>query len=198
MAMLQVKDIGECINGFTFRGKPRDDARGDIRVIQVGDLQLDGTVNTLLSPRIKRPANVEKFVLSDGDIVFRGRAGTAAALVAQSDMPLMVASPLVIIRINKKQTLPGYLTWYLNSQKAARYFNRSSQGTLIKAVGIKELAQLRIPIPSLAKQERIIEAANLLQKEQNLLQEISSRKEKLVMQALLGAAHNDTQKRKSA
>lgn len=142
----------------TFRAKPRDDKGGDMR-IQVGDVRMDGSLDVSASPRTHHSDGYDKFIAKDGDIVFRGRAGAAAALVHEVKMPLIVASPLVIIRTDDSKALPDYIAWYINSPQAARYFSRTGQGTLIKAVGIKELAQLEVPLPPLSLQQEIAEAS---------------------------------------
>lgn len=195
---MKLKHIAEITNGFTFRAKPRDDKGGNMRIIQVGDIQLDGSLDVSASPRIHYSDGYDKFIVKEGDIVFRGRAGTAAALVHETEVPLIVASPLVIIRADKSQALPDYIAWYINSSHAARYFSRAGQGMLVKAVGIKELAQLEVPLPPLSTQQEIAEVSALADKERQLLKEIRQRKHKLVTQALLNTAHQHSQQRKRA
>jgi len=51
--MKSLGQIAICLNGFTFRTKPSDDPKGDTRVIQVGDIQLNGSLDMSVSPRIK-------------------------------------------------------------------------------------------------------------------------------------------------
>lgn len=197
MLMARLSEIAECLNGFTFRAKPHDSPAGGLRVIQVGDVQLNGLLDVSVSPRIEQEVGYKKFILKEGDVIFRGRAGVAAALVCKANVPIMAASPLVIIKVDKKRVFPEYVTWYLNSIEAQRYFNRASQGTLIKAVGIKELTQLELPLPPLEIQKEIIQTAELSKREQGLLEEIRKRKEKLTTQMLLNTAHQQSKQRKS-
>lgn len=58
---------------------------------------MDGLLDVSASPRTHYSDGYDKVIVKEGDIVFRGRAGTAAALVREAEMPLIVASPLVIL-----------------------------------------------------------------------------------------------------
>jgi restriction endonuclease S subunit len=193
MTMIKLKDIAHCSNGYTFRERPHSEQHAKMQIIQIGDVSLKGSLafDTLIQSSYQ-PA-YKKFLLQPNDIIFRGRGGCVAIVVEQSDQPQMVASPLIIIRLKKNTVLPQYLAWFMNSSQAARYFARCGQGTLLKAVGLKELQQLQIPIPSLAKQQNIVDVSSYFNKEQILLNKIQHCREKLINQTLLQTAYQHHQ-----
>ena len=166
-----------------------------MQVIQVGDIRLDGTLesNALIQSFYHRA--YEKFIVKSGDIIFRGRGGCAATLVAQMSQLKLAASPLIIIRLKTNMLLAEYLTWFLNSKEAARYFARFSQGSVSKAVGIKELQQINVPIPSIEKQKTIVRFSSCLDEELTLLKKLQLYRETLVTKKLLQTARKHDQQR---
>ena len=187
--MTKLKAIALCLNGFTFREKPHNEICSDMQIVQVGDIRLNGTLenNGLIQTFYHRAH--EKFIAKPNDIIFRGRGGYAAALVEQSNQPKLVASPLIIIRLKTKTLLPEYLAWFLNGREATRYFARFSQGSTAKAIGIKELQQINIPIPPINKQEAIVTLSSQLDKEVALLKKLQHYRKIVVTQSLLQTAH---------
>lgn len=106
--MIMLKDVAECLNGYTFREKPTIDT--DIPIIQIGDVLLDGTFNIATAIRTAYEPIYNKFIVQKGDIIFRGRAGYAAAIV-NDDIPMIVASPLIIVRPASKKAYSEYIAW---------------------------------------------------------------------------------------
>ena len=107
----------------------------------------------------------------------------------------MVASPLIVIRLHRSDILPAYLSWVLNSQCAKHYFERSAQGTILKAIGIKELVQLDLSVPPVDKQKQIVQVKMLNTQEQLLIQKIQNLKERQLTQALFQMTHQYDQTR---
>ncbi len=189
--MVCLADIANCSNGFTFREKPRDSRAGNVRVIQIGDIGTDGAFDPRYSAKVVMPEPERKFQLQKGDIVFRGRgAGFAAAPVPDHDKPIMAASPLIWIRPVHDRVDSAYLAWVINSPAAQRFFLKAAQGTIVKAVGVRELTQLEIPLPSLEQQRKIVAAANLLQREQQILNELAVKRGQLTTALLMKNTNN--------
>lgn len=192
--MIHLTDIAACANGFTFRKKPRNSRTGNVRVVQIGDVEADGTFDPHTCAKVDMPEPDGKFLLHKDDLIFRGRGAFAAALVPNHDKPVMAASPLIWIRPDRRKVDPAYLAWFINGPEAQRFFMKAGQGSIVKAVGVRELAQLKIPLPPLEKQRQIVEAANLLEREQRILHTLSTKREQLVTALLMHHATGETDK----
>lgn len=195
--MICLADIANCSNGFTFREKPRDSRTGNVRVIQIGDIRADGAFDPRLSAKVDMPEPDVRFLLQKDDLVFRGRGSSfTAAFVPAHDKPMMAASPLIWLRPDRSKLDPAYLAWVINGPTAQRFFMKTAQGTIIKAVGVREILQLEIPLPPLKEQQKIVEAANLLQREQQILNELSVKRGQLTTALLMQkTTDNDGRKR---
>lgn len=194
--MICLADIANCSNGFTFREKPRDSRTGNVRVVQIGDIGAEGAFDPRHSAKVTMPEPDGKFLLQKDDLIFRGRgAGFAAAFVPDHDKPMMAASPLIWIRPDHDRVDSAYLAWVINSPAAQRFFMKAAQGTIVKSVGVRELAQLEIPLPPVSEQRKIVAAANLLHREQQILGELAAKRGQLTTALLMQKTTNDGRKR---
>lgn len=194
--MKKLSQIAECFNGYTFRARPSNLPGEDVHVVQMGDLALNNILNTAVPLCVSYQPDYDKFLLRKGDILFRGRGCFESVLAPVMAKMVVVASPLIIIRPNCLEIDPAYIVWLLNSVLAKQHFIRCGQGSVLKAIGVKELSQLNIPVPSLLTQQEIMKTVDLLREERKLLQDIQHRKEKWVTSALWRMANQQDQMRK--
>lgn len=191
--MEQLVSIAECFNGYTFRERPKHSPKGNVGVIQMSDMAPREPFEPALTIRIPAQDIYQKFYTQVGDIIFRGRGGFHSVLLPQNTPLLMAASPLLILRPNITKIIPAYLLWFLNSQFARQYFERTAQGSILKAIGIRELIQLKLPLPSLANQQKIVNIALQLQQERELVNKLQAVKENWIMHQLYQAANQTDQ-----
>lgn len=184
--LVSLSEISTCINGFTFRDKPTHIPKGPIRVIQTGDISIDKPINLELSLTTSIEIPNQKFILQEGDILFRGRGTVCASvLMPKHKKTTIAASPLIFIRPDKQHILPSYLNWVLNSSLAHSFFSKLAQGSSIRSIGIKELLELEIPLPSLIEQDQIVRVSDCFNKERLLSKRLAEKKETLLTNLLL-------------
>lgn len=182
-------DIAEVQMGYFFRSRLEHDPKGDALVVQMKDidetnlLQLDGAARVVL------PRGKERHLLREGDLLFRSRGrSTTAALIPPRMPPAVLSAPMLLVRPTR--VLPAYLQWFINSRVAQRALAGMAKGTLVAMISAKELRLLEVPIPSPDQQRNIAEIARLAQREQTLMAEIATKKEKLVEAVLMRRAKN--------
>jgi restriction endonuclease S subunit len=73
----------------------------------------------------------------------------------------------------------------LNQKTAQIYFNSRSKGTAQKMINKQALEELEIEIPSLNQQQKIVKIAQLAEKEQQLLENLRTKKSEYVSTILL-------------
>ena len=174
--MKKVKEIADIHIGTTFRSKVVLANRGSMKVIQMRDLgeSHSNRINTKDAVYIEGADDLrECYELEVGDILFCSRGlTTTARLLSKKVGATIVASPIFIIRVKSESVIPRYLVWWINQPSSQAYFRSHSDGTLVKMVSKKTIADLEIALPSLEKQERIADFYDLMLKEQRLLAEI--------------------------
>ena len=174
--------IADVLTGVTLREKPvpTKQARGNVFLMQLGDLNTDGTVQTHSMIPTAYESLFEKFIVKSGDIVFRGRG---AGIVA--------ASPLMIIRPDTQKVDPHFLVWALTNNLAHRYYAEHARGSNIVGIGKRDLDQLEIDLPPMATQKKIGRLKNLEAEEQQLLTRYQQAKAKLVEALIIEAIHKE-------
>lgn len=178
--------------GATLRGRDatRPDPAGSCRLIQIGDLNNDGTFSNEDFTRIEPNETVNpSLYLRPGDLLFpnRGTRTTAAVLTHTAENILAGAQFFVVTR-KSTDVLPEYLAWTLRTTEAARYFASRRKGTLVQTLQRFHLEEFPVPLPSLAVQKKILELADL-EREARLLEiRLATLRATLLEESLLNAA----------
>lgn len=85
-----------------------------------------------------------------------GRVGTAA-VVSDDDLPANINQHIVRLRVDKNRCLPKYLSAYLNTGLGTLLSNRSVSGGTRIALDYGAIRQIPLLLPSLDRQEEIID-----------------------------------------
>lgn len=192
--MQPLGSIAEIRMGATLRG--RDSTRpvpnGRFQLVRIGDISQDGRLLTNKFDRIGPKESVsDESLLRSGDVLFpnRGKRTTACTYRLEQGETL-VGAQFFILRPDKNRVLPEYLAWFLRCEEVARYFEGHRRGTYVKIIQRSALTDLEMPVPSLERQQRIVEAADLAVAERNLTSQLADLKWKLTNNELVRVARN--------
>jgi hypothetical protein len=183
MALYQVSDIQM---GLTARERLEPMETGT-PVIQFRDLQPDGRFNAGGLIKCELGAVAPRYLVANGDILFRSRGDkNTATTVAGLRSASVAVLPLVIIRPKIAVVQPDYLSWFINSEWTQEYFNRAAQGTKLRMISRADLEALQIDVPDLRTQERIIEIERLAAEERRLSLRLMDMRSQLLTSKLRG------------
>ena len=113
-----------------------------------------------------------------GDIVIRLTAPYTAVLIDEVTTGLVISSNFVIIRADRKEILPEYLFWLLNTRKIKHAIYENSSSNMLGAIKAKFFSEFEIaPIP-ISKQRKIAAMNELAKKETRLLRRLADEKER--------------------
>ena len=153
--VVNLTNFGECKNGMNFH---TDDSGAEIHCLGVGDFKdLSIIEDTSKLPTIslkKMPS--DDYLLADGDIVFV-RSNGNKALVGRSvavypkDIPTTFSGFCIRFRIQNSTILPSYLLRVLKTDSMRK--KMAGRGVNIQNLNQKILAELSVPVPSLALQK---------------------------------------------
>ena len=191
--MKKLRDIADIRAGYAFRERLEYDAKGNVRVVQLTDLTLQNRVAFETAIRVRLLAETEPYALHKGDLVFRSRGlRTTAALMEEDAADVILAAPFFRIRIKDTALVnPDYLTWYIASRPAQRFFTERQTGTSVNMVKVQELSELLVEVPSLAVQEQIAEIAKLSEREQQIQIELNEKRKTYIEAVLLKTAKKE-------
>ncbi|NOY49448.1 MAG: restriction endonuclease subunit S, partial [Chlorobi bacterium] len=120
------------------------DENGELTEILYPDLNVDSKINK----------QINKHLLEKGDVLFAAK-GTKnfAAWYEDDEIPAVASTSFFVIRLNDKNVLPGYLTWFLNHPSTQQLLKTHARGTSIASISKAVLSELEIPIPNIRKQQ---------------------------------------------
>jgi len=172
----KLSNIAQLSVGYPFRSTCTPGESGILACFlrDVGD---SGRLQLQNLKRVEDAAPNDSHLAVQGDIVFRSRGTTfAAAVVPEISEKLLVAAPMIRIRVNREMVLPEYLVWFINSSYGTAYFKEFARGTGIPLVSKSVLDQMPIKLPSLQAQQNIVDLMELGRREQELLTQIVKQK----------------------
>jgi hypothetical protein len=179
----RLKDIADFGIGYQFRGKVKPDPTGAVRVVQIKDIddELRIRVADLVSVNVERP---EPYLTQRGDVLFLSRGHRLYAVVVPEVMPNTIATGyFFILRPKDRLVVPEYLAWSMNEpafQESLRPYLRGSHMPMVSRADVEDL---RIHLPPLDVQQRILTLNHLLGEERRLSTAIQERRT-LVVQAV--------------
>ena len=192
MTAIPLCHIADVRMGVTLRGRDatRPVPHGSCFMIRISDLTNDGHLapDDLLQ---FEPGDEIKpdHILRRGDVLLPNRGTRTTAYVY--DLPLtnvVVGAQFYIIRPNESKVRADYLAWYLRTEVAATYFALRRKGTLVQTVQRKDVLEMELPLPPLAKQDSIIALDALVIQERQLSSELALKRASYMQRVLVHAA----------
>lgn len=172
--------------GYSFRSKIQKDITGNIQIIQMKDLTNDYRVNLEDLDKTELYDYKDYHQIKKGDIIFKARGNDTTACFLDDDVnDVILAAPLIRIRIESNNILPEYIFWYLNQKPAQAFFNSRTKGTAQKMINKQSIEELEIEIPSIDQQKKIVNISQLAEKEQKLLEKLRIKKNEFISAILL-------------
>ena len=162
--------------------------KGEIVYLQSKHFDESGELTEILYPDIKADSNIDRHLLKKGDVLFAAK-GTKnfAAWYEDDEIPVVASTSFFVIRLQDKNVLPGYLTWFLNHPSTQQLLKAHARGTSIASISKVVLSELKIPIPDIRKQQLILNIYKLRNKAKKLKQQIETLREKEIQQLLINA-----------
>ncbi|WMI72180.1 restriction endonuclease subunit S [Aminobacterium sp. MB27-C1] len=183
--MLQLKKMVSIQIGQNFRCRLENVKKSNAYVIQMKDLTEDNRLNCDSLFGIDIDEINGKYLIKKNDILFRSRGKTnTAVLVDQEVAYTVVSSPLYRIRVLTNNVTPAYLCWFINHPSSQLYFAKMAKGTSVQMIDKKTLGELKIYVPSLDIQDKVVTLNNLSNKEQKIIKEILNKRQ-IYMDAFL-------------
>ena len=156
--------------GYPFRGKIDQLPKGDVAVIQMRNADPGKGIDWADLSRVELPRALKKAFLRPGDIILSTRGGRNFAYCIDANRGHVVCSPhFFIIRLTWGSVLPEFLAWQINQKPAQHYFAAGATGTYILNLKRAVVEGLRVAVPSIARQHRIVELDKAARTERSVL-----------------------------
>lgn len=153
---------------------------GNTLVIQMRDLTEDNRLNTrnLLAIRLNHAK--EGHFVRRKDLIFRSRGKMTATTIIDTELErVIIAAPLLRVRIKDERVLPEYLCWFINQPPSRAFLHSRATGTAVMTVGKSVLENLEVLLPDIETQKRIAKITALSNEEQRLMRDLAAQKKRL-------------------
>ena len=173
-------DIADIRIGYQFRGRVETDPAGNVRVIQIKDIDDQRRIHIaeLATVKLERP---EPYLTQEGDVLFLGRGHRLYSTVVPKTASTTIATGYFFILTPKTGgVLPEYLAWCTNQADFHESLRPYLRGSHMPMVSKSDLQELQIPVPRLEVQRRILDLNRLLEDERRLAKTIQEKRAMLV------------------
>jgi hypothetical protein len=177
---INLSELADIKLGYSFREAINSEENGDINVVTAKNINENAIELNSVTKIQNRQFKFEHF-LQSGDIVINTRLNFKAGIYScKSNNKTIVSSPLMVIKIKDKNTiLQEYLNIHLNSSVIQRQLNIAAETGLVPFIGLSQIKNLNVVIPSIERQKKVIQFDNLAKKEIAINQKIIILKNKI-------------------
>ena len=112
-----------------------------------------------------------------GDVIVRLTAPYTAILIDKVTAGMVISSNFVIIRADRRELLPEYLFWLINTPKVKRSIYENTSSNMLGAIKAKYFSDFEVPSLPITKQQQIAAMNELALKETKLLRQLADEKE---------------------
>lgn len=145
-------DLVDFVGGGTPRRDRSDYWGGDIPWASVKDMQGQSLETTIESITPKGLADSASNLIAEGTVIIASRVGLGKVAINQK--PVAINQDLKALVPRTNDLLPRYLLLFLLSK--AEYFQRAGVGATVKGLTIADYQKLKIALPPLTEQKRIV------------------------------------------
>ncbi|KZZ46929.1 restriction endonuclease subunit S [Thalassolituus sp. HI0120] len=182
-------EIANIRTGFTFRGKIEEVPKGNAHILQIKDARIQkdesgsDIINATHLPQINWEGKNNALV-DQGTVLLPSRGGYFRSSVLtgeESTLPLVASSQFILISPATDEVLSEFLCWSLNQPRMQRYLEEiASQGSSIPMLSTSAAKELKIEIPNIETQYKILQLNKLWEQEQQLTQALLNNRETML------------------
>ena len=189
---MKLKEFSTIQIGYQHNKKIDPISDGTYKIIQIKDIDDNHNIipDSMFRIKPKRKRLVERYLVNKGDVLFlsRGQRKFATAI----DIPMentIAAGHFFILKFDASKILPKYLEWYINQPPAQKFLHSmAKRGTHMPIIGKSEFEQMKVNIPPLQVQAKIVKLSKLLRQEDELVEKIKEKRRQIVQSICLNAA----------
>lgn len=155
---------------------------GDVIYLQAKHFDENGRLKSKedIQPCIVQDNSIKQHILTENDILFAAKGDKNFACVFQKSLGMAIASStFFIIKVRKTPgapVVPEYIAWYLNHPRIHLYLKTQAKGSAVQSVSKKTLEELKIAIPGMETQRKILAFNKLVERERELTKQIVEQK----------------------
>jgi hypothetical protein len=184
----ELSQVVDPIGFYPFRAAVRSESGGDVAVIQLADATRSAGEIGDVPWLVNRDGKFDRYLLKPGDVLIQARGFRNPAGTVSIDLPVIAAPGLHTLRPRAGKILPEYLAWCLNHPRIQSAIAKVARGSHAPFISKQALAQIRVPVPPMIAQQRIVEVDRLHQNEREIAARLAEAQHQLVNESTWRAA----------
>ena len=135
----------------------------------------ENLVKTQCDDFISKDKLTDRYLTVKNDILIRLFSPLKTCLISNSQENIVVPSQFSILRLKdnaKNDVLPEYLQLVMQNKNFTNQVEKLEEGFQLRSIKISSIENVEICIPTLQKQEKLIEIAKLMKRKENLLSKL--------------------------
>ncbi len=153
---------------------------GEVKYLLASHFDENGQLTKFEKSFISYSDKLQRFLLKENDVILTGKGLRLFAWAYQKDFGRVIPSSLFYLLRPKTDVFLGqFLAYYLNTARMQHELKQIGAGGTMLSIPKKELMQLKINIPSLKEQHRIVKIANLVDQDIALAMQLLEKKKAL-------------------
>jgi restriction endonuclease S subunit len=158
MIELKLNEIAHIRTGYTQRSIKVSKVEGDFFLIKPSDFKEEYfCIESSDKANASEFSKIETHQLKNDEILIVNKGSSIASyLYKHDDKRYIATSSFFILTISSNKVIPEYLHWYLSQETTKQQIESFSSGSVVKTFSKKNLSSTPILIPSLEKQQEIV------------------------------------------
>jgi len=187
--LISLGQIADIRSGFTFRGKIEELSKGNAFVVQIKDIRQRQDMTGVDLLDVKQMPQIQwdgraKTLVTPNTVLLPARGGYFRAAYTGAEtsaLPVVASSQVILIRPRSAKVTAEFLCWSLNQPRMQRYLEDiASQGSSIPMLSTAAARALKLDIPSLATQHKILHLNRIWAQEQQLTRDLLNNRERML------------------
>ena len=148
-----------------------------VAFISPKDFSLRGTIDFSRAKRISESEFTrlsKKCCPHRGDILMARYGTVGEARIVETDLPFLASYSIAVIRPDQRRATTRYVFWMIVSPALHQQISGGIRGGIQADLGLKTIRQLRIPVPPLSDQRRIVAYLDGLQAKVDALKRLQA------------------------
>jgi hypothetical protein len=172
---ININNIAEVRMGFHLRSSVQEERGGNAFLLQIRDVDEDGQFDEKSLTVIEVP-NLENHSLRPGDVVFLARGVRMHAFLFEGSQSgsIVPASYFMVLRVKHDVVDPRYLVWAINQAAFQSQIDNASTKSAVPQITKAAMIELKVDLPNLAIQRRIVEVDRLMKIEWKLTKQLQN------------------------
>lgn len=167
--IVEIRNVADLRNGYTFKTKIEDVAGGTVSVIQPRDIQNGDLTQSPVKVLEREVTLLNNHLLKPNDLILANKGIRFSTFIYQGiPTRCIAAGSFFVLRPHEEKVLAVFLQWYLSQDHTVERLKQLANSFTVPSLTLSKVGTLKMPVPSLKTQEKIAEMSTMMKEEETI------------------------------